>query len=323
MNSFLSKIVLIIIIGIFSSCSSQKGIDLTFYTKPEGAKIYIDGVYRGETTKQVNLTPNKDYHLKLVKNGYKTIESEIKTKFSFRPSKTIKRIKCRLNLIGSVLILPIFLLKKNCVDFTETVYQFNMERFSGQNLQQNSWRSNQNRNQENIPYQNDQYQRVLNDEGRPMGSQYQNSYYQENQNQESQFQQNYQTQPIRQNPYQEDRRVSPIQENQYQQKPHQADNQGQYRQIQQKSYQDNDQQQPIEENKYQPILNPRAKYNTRTEDLNRSSQINSYYSSPYRYYDPNQIPKNNDGKRYQENEGDLNSYQGISQRNYLQIERGR
>ncbi|MFT6106144.1 MAG: hypothetical protein ACJATL_000365, partial [Rickettsiales bacterium] len=72
MNSFLSKIVLIIIIGIFSSCSSQKGIDLTFYTKPEGAKIYIDGVYRGETTKQVNLTPNKDYHLKLVKNGYKT-----------------------------------------------------------------------------------------------------------------------------------------------------------------------------------------------------------------------------------------------------------
>ncbi|MFT6077685.1 MAG: hypothetical protein ACJA02_000208 [Myxococcota bacterium] len=138
MINFFSKIVSLAFIFFISSCSSQKTpTNLTFDTYPKGAKVYIDDVYYGDTVKQVRLIASKDYRLRLDKDGYQSIESEIKTKFSLRPKNTAKRIKCRLNFIGSVLIFPIFSLKNHCLSFTKTVYQFKMVRSQSQNLQTN------------------------------------------------------------------------------------------------------------------------------------------------------------------------------------------
>lgn len=113
-----------------SSCAflgNPSEVMVTIDSEPLGAKVYVDGEYKGDTTRQIYLVPNKNYNLQLVKDGYQTVNEIMKTKLSFRTQRNIDRRRCKSDMIFSPLILPFFsLISDKCRDFEKKVYFIEM-----------------------------------------------------------------------------------------------------------------------------------------------------------------------------------------------------
>ncbi len=127
---FLAKIPKLILIFSFSSCSfsNQPKVLVTIDSDPAKAKIYIDDVYYGDTTQAIGLTPNKNYNLRLMKDGYRSVNYEMETKFTMRRNRPTEAARCKLDLLTSFLLFPIAGLKSfYCRDFTKELYSFEME----------------------------------------------------------------------------------------------------------------------------------------------------------------------------------------------------
>ncbi len=124
-NSLPKIISLILVIFSTSSCAflNLKTTPVTINSEPGGAKIYIDDIYIGTTPKEIDVVPDKKPHnLRLVKDGYKTATMNMETKLSLRKNQA-GYSKCKMDLINSVFILPIFgLTSVYCRDFTQRVY---------------------------------------------------------------------------------------------------------------------------------------------------------------------------------------------------------
>ena len=126
---FLARIILSILVLNISSCAlrNQPTVIITVDSEPSGAKILIDGIYYGDTAKEVRLIPDKNYHLRLVKDGYQVIDYEMETKLTLRKNRQEENNRCKADLIGSVLIFPIIGLKSlYCRDFTKELYSFEL-----------------------------------------------------------------------------------------------------------------------------------------------------------------------------------------------------
>ena len=127
---FIAKIIVLFLILSTFSCSflNSHAVVITVDSDPIGAKIYIDDVYYGNTVREISLIPDKNYHLKLQKDGYKAVNVEIKTTFSFRKyDLQADYARCRLDFLGSILIFPLFALKSpQCRDFTQKLYSFDL-----------------------------------------------------------------------------------------------------------------------------------------------------------------------------------------------------
>ncbi|MES2678126.1 MAG: PEGA domain-containing protein [Pseudomonadota bacterium] len=124
---FLARIILPIL--IISSCSlrNQPTVIITADSEPSGAKILIDGVYYGDTPKEVHLIPDKNYQLKLIKDGYQQINYEMETKFNMRKDRQEESGRCNSDLLGSIFIFPLIGLKSlYCRDFTKELYSFEL-----------------------------------------------------------------------------------------------------------------------------------------------------------------------------------------------------
>ncbi len=127
---FFIKALSLIIIFATSSCAfkNKESVFIAIDSDPVGAKIYIDGKYMGDTVKELSLVPSKDYNLRLVKDGYKTIDYTMKTSFTMRKRRYAEHRRCRTDLIGSVFLLPIIGLKSaHCRDFEKEIYYFDLE----------------------------------------------------------------------------------------------------------------------------------------------------------------------------------------------------
>lgn len=67
--------VLVLLVFLFISCAtifkgSQEYVD--FQSDPSGAKVYINGNYKGTTPVELHLESNKYYHIEFKKEGYAT-----------------------------------------------------------------------------------------------------------------------------------------------------------------------------------------------------------------------------------------------------------
>ena len=54
----------------FKSRPTTKSVE--FVTEPQGAKIYVNGNYMGETPVSIRMEPKKNYIIEIKKLGYKT-----------------------------------------------------------------------------------------------------------------------------------------------------------------------------------------------------------------------------------------------------------
>jgi len=118
------KIITPFLIFSITSCSflNNPHVEVTIDSDPIGAKIYIDDIYYGNTARVVKVVPDKSRNLRLEKDGYETINIEMKPKFSMRKGRE-GSARCNLDLLGSFLILPIIGLKSvYCRSFTEELY---------------------------------------------------------------------------------------------------------------------------------------------------------------------------------------------------------
>ncbi len=123
------KITSLILILSTTSCAffNNKTVPVTINSYPTGAKIYVDDVYYGVTAKEIDVIPDKTHRLKLVKDGYRNVEMDMETKFSLRNGQP-GYSKCKLDLLGSIFILPIVGLKSlYCRDFTQKLYYADLE----------------------------------------------------------------------------------------------------------------------------------------------------------------------------------------------------
>ena len=126
---FSLKIIVIILIFSISSCAfkNQPTVFVTIDSEPSGAKIFVDDIYYGDTAKAISLIPNKNHHLRLIKDGYQTINYDLETKFSMRKNRQEEYGRCKVDLIGSIFIFPIMGLKSlYCRDFTKELYNFEL-----------------------------------------------------------------------------------------------------------------------------------------------------------------------------------------------------
>ncbi|MCE3255053.1 MAG: hypothetical protein K0R25_547 [Rickettsiaceae bacterium] len=123
---FVSSLMLI---SVSTSCafSNLKTVSLTIGTDPVGASIYVDGVYYGKTATEINVVPDKNYSVRLEKEGYQTINFELESRFSMRKGRDGENTTCKMDLLGSVLIFPIMGWKSvYCRDFTQRLYNFDL-----------------------------------------------------------------------------------------------------------------------------------------------------------------------------------------------------
>lgn len=115
----------LIIVFLVTSCSflNDPSVQVTIDSDPAGAKIYVDDVYYGTTAKAINVVPTKkNRHLRIEKDGYKAVDIEMESKFSMRRGRE-GYSNCKMDLLGSFFILPIFGLKSvNCRSFTKELY---------------------------------------------------------------------------------------------------------------------------------------------------------------------------------------------------------
>jgi hypothetical protein len=122
---FLIRFLNLILVLFFTSCSflNNPAVQVTIDSDPAGAKIYVDDVYYGTTTKAINVVPTKkNRHLRIEKDGYKAVDIEMESKFSMRRGRE-GYSNCKMDLLGSFLILPIFGLKSiHCRSFTKELY---------------------------------------------------------------------------------------------------------------------------------------------------------------------------------------------------------
>ncbi len=125
---FSVKIIIPLLILSFSSCSfkNKLAVYVTIDSEPT-SKIYIDDIYYGDTAKEISLVPDKNYNLRLVKDGYQVINYEMKTKFSMRKNRQEESSRCMFDLLGSVFVVPIMGLKSTyCRDFEKEIYSFEL-----------------------------------------------------------------------------------------------------------------------------------------------------------------------------------------------------
>lgn len=121
----------LLIVSSIASCANRnnKEVLIAIDSDPTGAKIYIDDKYYGQTVRQVSLVPNKNYHLRLVKDGYKTVDTFMETEFSMRKRRAADYRRCKGNLTFSFLLFPLIALNKAyCRDFTKSIYYFDLEK---------------------------------------------------------------------------------------------------------------------------------------------------------------------------------------------------
>jgi hypothetical protein len=121
---FIIKIITPFLIFSIASCSflNNPHVEVTIDSDPAGAKIYIDNVYYGNTTRVIKVVPDKNHNLRLEKDGYETVNIEMKTRFSMRKGRE-GASKCRLDLVGWFLIAPLWgLTSFHCRSFTEDLY---------------------------------------------------------------------------------------------------------------------------------------------------------------------------------------------------------
>lgn len=128
--SFKTNLTLFSLSLLLSSCAYLRNpaeVMVTIDSEPIGAKIYIDDKYYGDTVRQIYLVPNKDYNLKLVKDGYQTVNDVMRTERSFRRKRSIDKRRCKSDMIFSPLVLPFFsLMSDKCRDFEKKVYFLEM-----------------------------------------------------------------------------------------------------------------------------------------------------------------------------------------------------
>lgn len=123
------RIISLTLILSTTSCAflNLKTVAVSVNSYPSGAKIYVDDVYYGTTTKEIDVIPDKNHQLKLVKDGYQTVTIEMETKFSLRKGQP-GYSKCKMDLLGSIFIIPIAGLKSlYCRDFAKRVYDADLE----------------------------------------------------------------------------------------------------------------------------------------------------------------------------------------------------
>ena len=125
-----SRLVLVFSLLLSSSCSFRNDsfVTITIDSEPVDASIFVDGTYYGKTISEVRLVPDKDYTLELKKEGYRTLSTIVRSKFTMRARRPYDRSKCRLDLLGSILIFPLISLKSvHCRDFVKDTYNFELE----------------------------------------------------------------------------------------------------------------------------------------------------------------------------------------------------
>lgn len=121
----MERVIILIILFSLSACSflNPKTVSVVISSRPSDAKIYIDDVYYGDTAKEIDLVPSKNYKLKIVKDNYRVAALDMDTKFSFRRGRQQEFLRCQLDFLTSILIIPFFGLKSvHCRDFVSTVY---------------------------------------------------------------------------------------------------------------------------------------------------------------------------------------------------------
>ncbi|MFT7087731.1 MAG: hypothetical protein ACJAZX_001174 [Rickettsiales bacterium] len=129
LSKYFCNIFFLIAIFAINSCSwgNEKFVPISFDSDPSGAKIYINDVYYGKTPWEINLVPDKNKQLVLIKDGYAPIHHELITKSGLRKYIRYDRKRCKFDVVGSILIIPFFALKSvRCRDFERPVYRFEL-----------------------------------------------------------------------------------------------------------------------------------------------------------------------------------------------------
>lgn len=125
---FALRVTAVIFLIFSGGCSylNKKEVVVLVSSNPIDAKIYIGDQYYGDTPKEIELIPSKDYNILLKKDGYIPssfmLESEYSLRKSARYDGNDKR-RCALDAIGSIFVVPYFALKSvYCRNFTRNKY---------------------------------------------------------------------------------------------------------------------------------------------------------------------------------------------------------
>lgn len=114
---------------LLNSCSllNDRAISIPIKSSPNGASIYIDGQYYGETPTSLMLEPSKNYRLNLVKKGYGSSSVDLESWYSVRANRGGDNFRCVMDALGTMLILPIIgFYSVHCRDFKQPEYIVNI-----------------------------------------------------------------------------------------------------------------------------------------------------------------------------------------------------
>ena len=122
-----NKILSIVIIFSFiASCAqlNKDRVNITIRSNPPNSHLYINNAYYGQTPANISLKPdyNINYTATIIGDNYqKTIPLE--TWYSVREGRGEDTTRCTLDVLGSILIIPIFsFISIKCRDFKQTEY---------------------------------------------------------------------------------------------------------------------------------------------------------------------------------------------------------
>ena len=86
MKKVISLSILIVFVFMLSNCATIfKGEyrNVRINSEPDGAKVYINGDYHGETPLRLELRPNQSYTVEFRRDGYKTEVRQIQNKIGW------------------------------------------------------------------------------------------------------------------------------------------------------------------------------------------------------------------------------------------------